>query len=219
MDRQLPCASSKSPRFTILDEHLRDIFSNILSGSSIGTYKTAFVHYKNFAKEHSLEFQMPISTSELVLFIAYMRSKAFVASTISTYVSAIGFVHKMNQWPDPTITFIIEKVLKIIHKTTNADMRLPITSTVLYKIVSALKHTVSTRYEQILFRAMFTLAYHALLRVGEMTVNNNKHEHVLQLSQITLSHDTIVVYFFQTFSWEKFSTSNCKKQKCRYMCG
>jgi len=74
-------------------------------------------------------------------------------------------------------------------------MRLPITSTVQYKIVSALKHTVSTRYEQILFRAMLTLAYHALLRVGEMTVNNNKHEHVLQLSQITLSHDTVVVYF------------------------
>ena len=53
----------------------------------------------------------------------------------------------------------------------NADMRLPITSTVLYKIVSALKHTVSTRYEQILLRAMLTLDYHALLRVGEMIVS------------------------------------------------
>lgn len=144
------------------------------------TYKTAFVHHKNFAKEHNLEFQMPISTSEFVLFITYMRSKAFVASTISTYVSAIGFVHKMTQWPDPTITFIIEKVLKAIHKTKNTDMLRPITSTVLCKIVKALKHTISTRYDLILFRAMFTLAYHALLRVGEVTVNNNKHEHVLQ---------------------------------------
>ena len=92
-----------------------------------------------------------------------------------------SYTQKMNQWPDPTITFIIVKVLKAIPKTKNADMRLPITSTVLYKIVSALKHTVSTRYEQILLSAMLTLAYHALMRVGEMTVNNNKHEHVLQV--------------------------------------
>ncbi|CAC5356335.1 unnamed protein product [Mytilus coruscus] len=42
---------------------------------------------------------------------------------------------------------------------------------------------------------MFTLAYHALLRIGEMTVNNKNYNHVISLSQAVVLHKKLVINF------------------------
>jgi hypothetical protein len=43
---------------------------------------------------------------------------------------------------------------------------------------------VSSKFEQSLLTCMFTLAYHGLLRIGEMTVNNNSCINVIDLNQL-----------------------------------
>ncbi|CAG2208848.1 unnamed protein product [Mytilus edulis] len=195
MGRHCSQISSKSTRFAKLQEPLNQIFNNILSDSSQKTYGRAFIHYKSFAEEYGIRFQLPLTSADLILFIAHLKSKELAASSISTYISAIGFTHKINNWPDPTDSFIMDKVLKSVHKGRNQDMRLPITSTILNQLVDALKQTISNKYDQLLFKAMFTLAYHALLRIGEMTVNNKNYNHVISVSQAVVLHKKAVITF------------------------
>ncbi|VDI07911.1 Hypothetical predicted protein [Mytilus galloprovincialis] len=195
MGRHCSQTSSKSTRFAKLQEPLNQIFNSILSDSSQKTYRRAIIHYKSFVEEYGIRFQLQLTNSDLILFIAHLKNKELAASSISTYISAIGFTHKINSWPDPTDSFIIDKVLKSVHKGKNQDMRLPITSTILNQLIDALKQTISNKYDQLLFKAMFTLAYHALLRIGEMTVNNKNYNHVISLSQAVILHKKVVINF------------------------
>ncbi|CAC5418457.1 unnamed protein product [Mytilus coruscus] len=52
---------------------------------------------------------------------------------------------------------------------------------------------------------MFTLAYHALLRIGEITVNNKNYNHVISLSQAVVLHNKLVINFMD------FKPSNGKQ--------
>ncbi|XP_052064929.1 uncharacterized protein LOC127704767 [Mytilus californianus] len=195
MGRHCSQTSSQSTRFAKLQKPLNKSFNNILSESSQKTYRRAIIHYKSFAEEYGIRFQLPLTSSDLILLIAHLKNKDLASSSMSTYISAIGFTHKINNWPDPTDSFIIDKVLKSVHKGRNQDMRLPITSTILNQLIDALKQTISNRYDQILFKAMFTLAYHALLRIGEMTVNNKNYNHVISLSQTVVLHEKLSISF------------------------
>lgn len=195
MGRPKSHASSKTASYTDLQSTLDDLFDKILAKSSLQTYKRAVNHYKSFANEYGMTFQLPIDSSDLILFIAYLKNKSFVASTISTYISAISFLHKINQKADPTNSFLVEKILQAVHKERTSDCRLPITGVVLNQIVNALRFTVSCQYEQILLTAMFTLAYHALLRVGEITVNNNNLKNLINFSQVAMFDEKVVVNF------------------------
>ena len=155
----------------------------------------ALSHYKSFCQEYDVIYRLPITTDHIVMFIAFLKNKTLAARTISTYVSAISFIHRINQWPDPTNSFLIGKLLQFIHRHKNVDSRLPITTSILDKLVNALMYTVSSKYDQILLVSMFTLAYHALLRIGEMTINNNNSKNVLHLNQLEVTNIKLVIIF------------------------
>ena len=48
----------------------------------------------------------------LALVIAYLFNPHYAASTVNTYVSVIGYSHKMDGLPDPTKAFLITHMLK-----------------------------------------------------------------------------------------------------------
>jgi hypothetical protein len=51
--------------------------------------------------------KIPISISSLSVFLASLLQKRLAAATLSTYNSAIGYVHKLNGVLDPTTSFFI----------------------------------------------------------------------------------------------------------------
>jgi hypothetical protein len=51
------------------------------------------------------------------------------------------------------------------------DARLPITRSILHRMLVALPYICSSPFYQILYRSMFLLAFYGFLRVGEMTRN------------------------------------------------
>ena len=53
------------------------------------------------------------------------------------------------------------------------DSPKPITLELLVKLMNSLQFVCSSNYECTLFRSMFSLAFFALLRIREITVNNN----------------------------------------------
>lgn len=56
--------------------------------------------------------QLPVYISSLSLCLAYFHEKGFAASTLCSYNSAIGYFHKLGNYPDPSNTFFILKLLQ-----------------------------------------------------------------------------------------------------------
>ena len=157
--------------------------------------KEQILHYTIFSIECDFKYHLPITIAQLALFIAYLQNKSFAARTISTYVSALDFIHKINKLPDPTEALLIEKRIQSLHKQKRSDSRLPITSSILNQLVNALSYTVSSKFDQTLLTSMLNLTYHGLLRIGEMTVNNNSCINVIDLNQLEILCSKIIITF------------------------
>ena len=93
-------------------------------------------------------------------------------STISSYLSAISYVHKIKGYRDPTKTFLIQKLLTALSRQRSADLRLPITRPVLHELVKSLRHTNSSAFQRCLYSAMFLLAFYGFFRIGELAAKS-----------------------------------------------
>ena len=76
------------------------------------------------------------------------------------------------------------------------DDRLPITKSILFRLVLALNNTCAISYYQSLYKAMFVVAFYGLLRVGEITKKiNDKDSHCLQYSDIAMQDQSFSINF------------------------
>ena len=68
---------------------------------------------------------------------------------------------------------------------------------------------VTDSYKFEMIKAMFLLAFHGLLRIGEFTVKKNEHNHTLQMADIQFGQNTIskgyscVIITFRYFKQSK----------------
>lgn len=103
---------------------------------------------------------------------------------MSTFLSAIGYVHKLMGLSDPTSSFLISKLIAGAYRMRPSfDVRLPITVPILDRLVESLSFTTESKYEQALFTAMFLFAFTAFARIGEITVSRNP---VLQRTDLVI---------------------------------
>ena len=73
----------------------------------------------------------------MALFIAYMFNFHYAPSTVTTYISALGYSHKLLGFPDPSKVFYVSQILKGYKKVGfRLDSRLPITLPILDRLVS-----------------------------------------------------------------------------------
>lgn len=144
---------------------------------------------------------MPVQT--LVRFIAYLHDNKYAASSIISAVSAVAFVHKIMQVCDPSQSFIIKKIIQGCKKQgACADRRLPITVDILSDINRASEHTISSQFSRIRFQAMCSLAFYALLRIGEITATANN----IQLADVQMS-DVLIQITFVKYKHSQGSSS------------
>ena len=109
-----------------------------LQPSSIPTYKRAWKLFYQFlhATLPGVPGTLPVPPPTLALFIAYMFDHKYAPSTVNTYVSALGYCHKLAGFFDPTKIFFIIQMLKGYGKIgSRLDSRLPITLPILQRIV------------------------------------------------------------------------------------
>ena len=160
-----------------------------LQPSSIPTYRRAWkLFHKFYNSVFNLPFAfLPISPSLLALFIAYLSDFHYVPSTVTTYISALGYSHKLLGFPDPSKVFYVSQILKGYKKVGfRLDSRLPITLPILNRLVSIAPSLQGSPYQMSQFRAMCSLAFYAFLRIGEMTATCNSNANPpLQLYQLT----------------------------------
>ncbi|CAH3146405.1 unnamed protein product [Porites lobata] len=139
------------------------------------------------AAPQRLQIQLfPLSAHTLALFIAFLAEKNYAASTVSSYISALSFPHRLASVPDPTKSEMIRLALRGYSKMNpSRDTRLPISLPILENIILACEHTKSSLYSKKLTQAMYALAFFAALRVGEITYRGNlPGQNIISIGQI-----------------------------------
>lgn len=124
---------------------------------------------------------------QVALFIAFLHAQEYAPSSISSYVSALGYIHRLQNMPDPTEVFVVKRMLRSVHKMgRKRDSRLPITESILNKLVLSLPFITKSYYDKIMFRSMFLLAFYAFLRIGEITVQLKQAENTIQFENVKI---------------------------------
>ena len=90
------------------------LLQSSLQPSSIPTYRRAWQLYSQFSQSvlATAAISMSLTPSHLGLFIAYMFQHKYAPSTANTYVSALGYCHRLVGAPDPTRVFWVMEMLK-----------------------------------------------------------------------------------------------------------
>ena len=163
------------------------LISASLQPSSVATYRRAWKlfceFYYTLFPASNLTF--PISSSLLALFIAYLHKFQYASSTVDTYVSVLGYHQKLYGYPDPSKVFYIIQMLKGFRKNdVRIDSRLPVSLPVLHRLLDAAAQMFSHPIV-FQFKAMCALAFHAFLRIGELTVSGKRSANPpLQFDQV-----------------------------------
>lgn len=167
---------------------MKALIQGAFSPSTLVTYKRAFHIFEQFHVTYfSSQPILPANNAIMSNFIAYLYCKNYAPATIVTYVSGLAAMHRLLSWPDPTQSFLVKKLLTGAQKAIGSnDSRLPVTKPILQKLLASLKHSNLDRFTKALLGAMFTLAFHALLRIGEIAVRSTASDpnHVLQFSNL-----------------------------------
>lgn len=154
----------------------------------MNTYRRAVSLYSEFVLTvlHSTTF-FPATTQYIMLYVTHLFNKGLCYSTIVTYISAISYFSKMMDLPDPSNAFITRKLLQAVKRSNfKPDTRLPITPFILKALSENLARLGLSLYDQLLLRAAYTLAFHALLRVGEFTSRAiSDQSKILQVTDIS----------------------------------
>ncbi|KAK7504500.1 hypothetical protein BaRGS_00004366 [Batillaria attramentaria] len=123
---------------------------------------------------------------------------------------------KNNKQTDPSESFLVKKTLVAVRKTRlPGAKRLPITDDILHRLLSSLHRAVGSSYQRCMYRSMFLLAFHAFLRVGEITHS----VHNLQVNSVRFLGSRVQI-MFQSFKHSegqaetRFINSNSRQPDC-----
>ena len=126
-----------------------------------------------------------------------------------TYVSCLGYCHKLKDFSDPSKVFYDAQMLKGFNKVGfRLDSLLPITLPILDELISVAPSLVGSPYQICQFQVMCSLTFFAFLRIGEMTLTSGRSDtSPLQISHISklLSSSRDLIAFKITFGIFKHS--------------
>ena len=136
---------------------------------------------------------LPLTVNQISIFVAYLYTRHFSPSSMVSYTSALGYVHRLLGYFDPTSATLIQKLLAGATKIApTIDPRLPITVIILHRLCQATVQHVKVHYHQVLLRAMFTTAFFGLMRLAELTVT--KHGQVIiSIDQLSMSPQQAII--------------------------
>lgn len=187
---------------------MNQLISGSLSTGSQLAYKSILCQFTYFLSSFCLDDVLPIPPVFIALYVAWLHSRGLAGSSITSHISAIAFLLKLANVADSTQGFLVKRALLGVRNSSNCpDPRLPITlALVLWFLLQSFSSTVGSPYNRFLFRAMFTLAFFAFLRVGELCVSHGVQQNTIRLDQ--LQFNSVANNFYLIF--HKFKHSRGK---------
>ena len=147
-----------------------------IAPSTRKAYLRSWALFLSFCNSSNFSFSFPCSPILISNFISHLHFQNLSASTITSHISALSYVHKLCSGNDPTHHFVVRKILKGCQQLKKSpDTRMPITKPILLKILSALPETIPDNNNIIILRAIFLLAFHGFFRLGELVVQDKEH--------------------------------------------
>ena len=170
-----------------------NLISSALSTATTKSYNNTIQEYSKFISSMAPSSTIfPATPGHIVFYISHLFQKGLVASTITSKLSPIAYYHKINSYPDPTSSFIVQKALLGAKKLApSGDSRLPISIPMLEKLMHQVQFTSMSPYSATMIRSMMSLAFYGLLRPGEITDSANN----LLIHQVQLHSDYIDIMF------------------------
>nr|XP_034336141.1 uncharacterized protein LOC117692458 [Crassostrea gigas] len=193
--RRTTSANSGAIPDLALSSEIERLFSASMSVNTSEAYRVGIQAFEQFRIGQGLSLVWPPPDTHLNMFIAHLSIKHYKHSTAKSYIAAMSFKCKSHTLYDPTKNFVTQKLLQGMRRSTNtADTRLPITLDILQTIIPNLQFVCYSNYETSLYKAAFSLAFHALLRIGEIALSKgNSHETIIQCQDVSLLTNKLMV--------------------------
>jgi len=167
-----------------------------MAKSTLAAYDRAWTLFLSFYHSyHTAPFAVPIGAQLASDFISFLHINGYASATIITYISALGFHHKILGAPDPMSHFLVRTQLKSLSKGSPGDCRLPVTKPILLQVLDVLPESLGPGFAACLLSAAFTLAFKACLRLSEYAAPTKVCNHTLQVSDIFFSDCKLIVLF------------------------
>ena len=131
-----------------------------LAISTRSNYARSWRLFNSFISELQIPVQLPVDTSVITLFVAYLYNEGYMSSSIRSHLSAIAFSNRVSGYPSPTDSFLFSKMLRgVSSHTVQNEQRYPITLPILHNILSVAQHVTQSVYHCTLFSAMCATAF------------------------------------------------------------
>ena len=155
---------------------MNGLLSTSLTDGSRQLYRRAWSVFREFHAQFygSAKPSLPLFPHCIPLFISYLSFRKLAFSTITSYLAAISYVHKLRGFPDPTKSFLIQKLLSALSRKRSVDVRLPVTRPVLHELIRSLRFTNSSAFQRSLYATMFLVAFYGLFRIGELATKSTR---------------------------------------------
>lgn len=140
---------------------------------------------------------------DILRYIAFLFNAGFSHSSILSRLSAVTFWIRIKSWPLVTQSHAVARALKGVRALSERPhkSKFPITPDVLRCLCLNIPKAGLSNEANVRLRAMFLLAFHAFLRVGELCGSR----HALCMENIDMQPN----YFSVKFSSYKFSAGRC----------
>lgn len=150
-----------------------------------------------------LDITIPFSQLDVVRYIAFLHNSAFAYPSILSRLSALSFWIRIKDWPLVTQTHAVTQALRGVRSLSvrPSRSRFPITPDVLRHLCSKVDIIGVSSFEVACLKAMFLLAFHAFLRVGELCGSR----HTINFGNISFQQ----TYLSIRFPTYKFSAGRC----------
>ncbi len=167
-----------------------------LADNSKRIYGRAWQAFQQFHKAtFGTTGELPLSPNQVAMFVAYMDRAGHTPTMVRTYVSALSHAHRMADMSDPITKFWVNKVVDAAGSQARTSApRKPITLRILHKLVAAARWE-RTEYKTSLMRSIFSMAFHACARIGEMVCSNGQPQHTILAQNVCLGSDQVAVTF------------------------
>lgn len=125
-----------------------------IADNTATTYRTAMQSLVNFCKDQDvgqIYSSLPLSVSCIISYIAWLHQNGKKPSIITTYVAGISYLHQLQGCPNPASNFLVQKIIKGAQNISGKpDMRMPITPSILQRMVAALPNVGTNLHDRTL---------------------------------------------------------------------
>ena len=122
--RRTPSKSSPTILATKLTKELATVLQEALAPSTMQAYRWAWSVFRSFLAEVMLEQELvlPYESGTICLFIIFLDKKGLKVTTITSYLSVVGYVQKILGITDPTQQSIVRQTLGGCKKGVKKEM-------------------------------------------------------------------------------------------------